>query len=133
MDIHATIIPREQHRPEVDGCDWYFDSKDNLNVLTSSLGDWRYDALLQIHELIEAVLCKHAGITQQQVDLFDQSFDVAHPNQPDLGAGDDPSAPYFRQHVIATACESIVAHELGVDWNAYNKELADRFPGPSKR
>jgi hypothetical protein len=77
-------------------------------------------------------MCKQAGVTQEQVDKFDVEFDLKNQDKPDLGAGDDPEAPYYRQHIIATAIEVIFGNALGVDWEAYMKHLGTVYPGPSK-
>lgn len=131
MRITIAVIPEDQQRQEVSGCDWQFDNNGDVVVLVSPLSDWRREVLLGFHEALEAVMCKQAGVTQKQVDDFDVEFDKTHPY--DLGAGDDPSAPYFRQHIAATAMEVILCQELGVSWYDYMKELADKYPGPSKK
>lgn len=133
MDILIRVIPREQHRPEVDGVDWFYDNNGNLQVRISPLGDWREEALLGLHEAFEAVVCKHLGISQQAVDKFDQDYDKAHPNEPDLNAGDDPLAPYDRAHCVATAAERMLAFALDVQWGEYDKHLGEGYPGPGKR
>lgn len=88
-----------------------------FRVLVSCLPDWRYEALVGIHELVEAVLCRQAGITQEAVD----AFDIAHPDAPEPGLLSD--APYRRQHCIASAIEMMLATELGVDWLEYEKAI----------
>lgn len=133
MEIHLTVIPPEQHRPEVDGCDWQWDKDGNLHVKISPLADWREEVLLMVHEAIEALICKHQGVSQEAVDKFDQAYDAAHPNEPDLNAGDDPLAPYDRAHTVATACERMMAFALDVQWGEYDKHLATLYPGPGKR
>ena len=55
--------------------------------------------LVAIHEMIEAYLCKRDGITDEQVTKFDT--DNPKLEEP----GDDPAAPYHRQHVVAMALE----------------------------
>jgi hypothetical protein len=37
--------------------------------------------------------------------------------------GDDPAAPYHREHVIANALERVVAILLFVKWSTYNRTL----------
>lgn len=133
MDIVIKLISKDAHRPEVDGVDWYWDKEGNLQVRISPMGDWRDEALLGIHEAIEACICKHLGISQQAVDSFDHAYDKAHPNEPDLNAGDDPLAPYDRAHSMATACERALAYALDVQWGDYDKRLATLYPGPTKR
>ena len=135
MDISVKLIPRNEHRPEVDGVDWFWDSLGNLQVRISPIdgGDWRDEALLAVHEIVEALISKHLGVSQQAVDAFDTAYDKAHPDQPDLNAGDDPLAPYDRAHTMATACERAMAFALDVQWGEYDQRLATLYPGPSKK
>lgn len=89
----------------------------NLDVRISSMQNWRHEALVAIHELIEALLCHHAGISQQAVD----EFDMAHPDAPE--PGDLADAPYRHQHAIASGIERLLAAELGVDWLEYEQAI----------
>lgn len=118
-------------RPEVNGADWYWDSNGNLQVRVSPMSDWRREFLLQLHETVEAVFCRFNGITQAEVDAFDIEYDKTHTF--DVNAGDDPKAPYMREHCFATAIERIAAGVLQVNWQEYDKELAESYPGPSKK
>ena len=131
MNIYIKVIPESEQRPEVNGADWFFDENGDLQVRVSPLSDWRREALLGIHEAVEAIMCKHNGVTQQQVDVFDQEYDKTHTF--DLNAGDDPAAPYVREHCFATAIERILCAELDVNWLEYDTELAQSYPGPSKK
>lgn len=133
MDIIIKIIPRDQHRPEVDGTDWFWDLEGNLQVRLSPLGDWRQEALLGLHEAFEAVICKHQGVTVEAVDKFDQAYDAANPDLPDLNAGDELDAPYRVAHCYATAAERILCAALDVCWKTYDDNLAKLYPGPSKK
>lgn len=129
MNIIIKTIPNNEQRPEVDGCDWFFDGNGDLQVRVSPMSDWRYEALLGIHEAVEAIMCKHNGVTQRQVDEFDGQFARAH--AVDVNAGDDPQAPYKREHCLATAVERILCAELEVDWKAYDDELCREYPNPN--
>lgn len=131
MNINIKVIPESEQRAEVNGCDWFWDENGDLQVRVSPQSDWRYEILLAIHETCEAILCKHNGVTQAQVDAFDLEYDKTHTF--DLNAGDDPGAPYVREHCFATAIERIMAAELDVNWLKYDTELAQSYPGPSKK
>jgi hypothetical protein len=37
--------------------------------------------------------------------------------------GDSSEAPYHKEHVFATKIERMIADELGVDWDVYEKHL----------
>ncbi len=90
-----------------------------LRVKVSELPDWRYEALVAIHEIVEATLCRADGVTPEQVDAFDMAF------KGDSEPGDDPQAPYRRQHLMATAIEKMLAAALGVDWQAYERAIEE--------
>jgi hypothetical protein len=131
MDIHIKVIPESEQRAEVNGADWFFDDKGDLQVRVSPMSDWRREVLLGIHEAVEAIMCRHNGVTQQQVDAFDLEYDKTHTF--DVNAGDEPAAPYVREHCLATAIERILCAELDVNWLQYDTELAQSYPGPSKK
>jgi hypothetical protein len=131
MDIVIRVIPESEQRAEVNGADWFWDEKGNLQVRVSPMSDWRRETLLAIHETVEAIMCKHNGVTQKSVDEFDMEYDKTHTS--DLNAGDDPKAPYVREHCLATAIERILCAELDVNWLEYDTELATDYPGPSKK
>lgn len=115
----------------MNGADWFWDDKGDLQVRVSPMSDWRHETLLAIHEAVEAIMCKHNGVSQSSVDEFDVEYDKTHTF--DVNAGDDPKAPYVREHCLATAIERILCAELDVNWETYDRELAGRYPGPSKK
>jgi hypothetical protein len=131
MNINIKIIPESEMRAEVNGADWFFDDKGDLQVRVSPMSDWRYEILLQFHEAIEAVICHKNGVKQADVDTFDLEYDKTHTFDDD--AGDDPKAPYRLEHNYATAIERVMACALGVEWGPYEKELRESYPGPSKK
>lgn len=122
MNICVKIVDESQHRPGISGADWFFDAKGDLQVRVSKLSDWRREMCLAFHEAIEAVLCRFRGVSQQAVDAFDEHYDQTHAS--DLNAGDDPLAPYAREHTLATSVERMLAAELYVQWKEYDDELA---------
>ncbi len=82
--------------------------------------------------MAEALCCKHDGVSQQSVDEFDLEYDKTHTF--DVNAGDDPAAPYRKQHNWATAIERIMAGALDIpSWKTYDDELCQSYPGPSKK
>jgi hypothetical protein len=67
-------------------------------------------------------LCLERGIGEDMVDKFDMAF------KGEGEPGDDPECPYFKEHRFATIIEQLMAHELGVDWQSYNKRLDEITP-----
>lgn len=133
MDIVIKVIPESEQRKEVNGADWFWDAEGNLQVRISPMTDWRYEVALAFHEAFEACLCKNNGVSQKSVDEFDMDFDNAHPDEPDLNAGDEQAAPYHKEHNYATIVDRLFIGACGLKWKDYDDELATTYPGPSKK
>jgi hypothetical protein len=97
-----------------------------LHVTVSKMSDQRYEFLVGMHEAIEAYLAVHAGISPAAVDKFDEAYEAGRKKGDDSEPGDDPRAPYRKQHVFAENIERLLATELGVDWSAYDKEVSSK-------
>lgn len=123
MKITVETIPHHEQRYDTCG-DWVLDNdKKAMIVHVSELGNWRYEFLVALHEMIEAMLCFDRGITAEEVDKFDQGYEEARDVDDTSEAGDDPLAPYRDEHFFATSLERLMASELGVDWLAYEDEI----------
>jgi hypothetical protein len=115
LTITISTIPHKNQRYDTVG-DWQF-IDDILVVRVSDLGDWRMEYLVADHEVREALLCRHRGITEKQVD----EFDFAWKGEGELG--DDLLCPCRKEHFFATSIERLTAAELGVDWAEYEAEI----------
>lgn len=73
------------------------------------------------HEFGEALACIANGIDEEAVDKFDTHY------KSDGEPGDDPRAPYSRQHNFASACEAILIGAMGLSWGLYEKAI-DSLP-----
>jgi len=137
MKIHIETIPHASQRYPTVG-DWYYDAKDIIHIKASQMSDERYAILVIIHELIEMVLCRHRHILQENVDQFDIAFEKErqalinaggtakqHAEIVGLEPGDDPAAPYHKEHCFATGIERLMAAELDVAWHSYDKEVTN--------
>ena len=122
MNIKIEVIPHDQHRYSTVG-DWYFEGE-NLVIRVSKLSDWRLEMLVAIHELAEVLICKQRGISTESVDAFDKEFEAIRSTDNEDEPGDEPAAPYAKEHCIATGIERIMAAELGVSWKDYEQELS---------
>lgn len=124
MNIHILTVTNEEIkvRKGFTGADWWWDDAGDLQVrVASELEDWRERMALAIHEASEALMCKHNGVTVEQVDVFDAKFKGE--NEIDVNAGDEPEAPYRLEHTYATAIERVLTGVLGVDWKSYDIRL----------
>jgi hypothetical protein len=117
MKIVIEAIPQAQHRYDTWG-DWWFDPDGTLQIRVSNdepaLPTENHQFLVALHELVEVMLCKERGITQQQVDEFDFE-NQERCNEEDLEPGDLPGAPYRKEHRFAMIVEHLMAKELGID------------------
>jgi hypothetical protein len=86
-------------------------------ITVSAVGNPDFEFLVGLHELIEWYLTQKRGIQEAAITAFDVAFKGR--DEP----GDDPSAPYHREHRFATDIEMQVAAELGVDWNEYEAAI----------
>lgn len=121
--VSIASIQHDQQR--YDTCGDYFvgDATGALYVQVSHLPDRREMLLVAIHELCEWALCEAKGITPDEIDKFDLNYDPGDmlPQEP----GDNPDAPYYHQHQVATGIERILAAELGVDWLTYERHVSE--------
>lgn len=123
MNITIEVIPHESQRYPTAG-DWYYDDKGNLIIRVSDMNSWKHEALIAVHELVEVLLCKNNGVSQQSVDKFDTEFEMhRHPDNDDE-PGDHPDAPYVKEHCFATAVERMMAAAMGVTWSDYDKAIS---------
>lgn len=122
MKITIETIPHEKQWYPTVG-DWEWIDNESLSIRVSELGDWRYNALVAIHELVEVLKCKHDGVTQESVDKFDIEYEKSRAEDDDSEPGDSPQSPYKEQHCLATGIERILASALGVDWKDYDEVI----------
>jgi hypothetical protein len=125
----VSTIAQDEHRYPTVGD--YWDAEDGtLEVRVTDLGDRRYEFLIALHELIERELCRTRGIAEPVIMAFDVAYEEARERgDPDVleEPGDDPRAPYHREHVFATNIERMLAAELGVSWDRYEEALEEHW------
>ena len=107
------------HRQRYPTCGDWWATEDQWNIRVSALGDWRYEFLVSLHEQIEMALCVARGISEDAVTTFDE----AHPDAD--SPGDLLDAPYRREHRFAENLERLMAAELGVDWDTYDRIVGE--------
>jgi hypothetical protein len=79
--------------------DWQV-KPDGLHITVSKMSDPRYEFLVGMHEVIEAYLALHAGVSPETVAKFDRAYEAKRKKGDDSEPGDDPRAPY-----PASGCE----------------------------
>ena len=116
--IHIETIDHSLQRYDTAG-DWQVFEDGGWLISVSKIGNWKYEFLVGLHELVECALCVDNGITQETVDYFNMNF--KGPGEP----GDDRSCPYYYPHQWASVVERFAAVLLGVHWASY--EAAELF------
>lgn len=125
MPILIYDVPHNTQRYDTCG-DWIWDALNNLTISISNTGDWRYNFLVAFHEQIEATLCRLHNISEPDIVEFDRKFEVERTlGKHSLTAepGDDPRAPYHKEHIFATHIEKQTADAMGVDWADYEEHI----------
>lgn len=90
-------------------------------IKVSNLGNADLELLVAIHEIVEQHLCEKFGVTEQEVDKYDEEYNGTY-SEP----GNDPTSPYQFQHQAAMEIEEHLARLLGVDWRHY-EAVIDRL------
>jgi hypothetical protein len=113
-----TVDPAAMRYPTAGDWEWLPDG--GLMLKIPEYGGRDVSVLLvAIHEMIEAYLCKRDGVTDEEVTKFDTDNPLLE--EP----GDDPRAPYHKQHMVAMALEREAAIATSTDWATHDKWVFD--------
>jgi hypothetical protein len=131
--IEFKTIPHELHRYETVGDYWKESQVTKFRV--SRMSDWRYEALVFVHELIEYIIVKYMEIPLKDIDNFDEGYELAREMKikapcgckptKDSEPGFDSHSPYNSAHYVADRVEHLLAFIIGVKWSDYNKEVVN--------
>ena len=80
-------------------------------------GNIDYNFLVLMHAFVEQYLCYKHKITDEQVTTFD--MDHSELDDP----GEELSAPYHDEHMVANQIEAELSVALGVEWKAYETAI----------
>lgn len=107
---------------------WKFDqpkNKGTLYIQVIKLRDWRFEAAVWGHEIIEAFYCWLLGITTEQADEFDAMYERGYNDgsiSKDKEAGHDRRCPYHWGHMMGVVWEHIWIPLTLASWSKYNDE-----------
>ncbi len=125
LNVEIKTIPHNQHRyPTVGDYFYNFDAEKIKTIIhVSDMKNESYEFLVSIHEQIEEFLTRLRGISEDSITAFDINFEKNRKDEDFSEPGNDPKAPYFKEHQFATIIEKFIALELGVDWNIYDETI----------
>ena len=90
MEIYQNSLPVKAMRYPTAGDYIYHPGIDLFRFVIAEMKEIDHEALIFLHEFIEAYLCWKAGIKEEDITLFDKRFERANKEgEP----GDDPDAP----------------------------------------
>ena len=121
LKIDIKTIPESEHRYCTLG-DYWDDPDGTTHIRCTALKSEASEFLVVIHELVEQYLLKVAGIREEDVKAFDIMFEqerAAGKWDEYAEPGDDPRAPYRKQHFMAEVIERSLACMIGVDWRVH--------------
>jgi len=123
MKIIIESIPQKDHRYDTCG-DYWYDENGGLQVRVTEMGK-REMMLVIFHELVEQFLTEERNIQEQDIMKFDIEFENNRIEGDDSEPGDNPNAPYRKEHRFAENIERMIAHEIGYNWDEYTKRFND--------
>lgn len=104
--------------------DWRIYHNGTITALAAEMGDERAEFAVAVHEAVEALLCRSAGISDETVTKFDLAYEQERAqgkHGPHEENGDDERAPYYEQHQRATDVERAVCDALGLSWDEHTE------------
>ena len=109
--------------------DYYSINGEDVYTITAMPQDGMTLAIA-VHELVEFMLCQRDGVREKSITDFDISFETGRCHgEP----GDDPAAPYRKQHQAATSVERAVIAAFGLSWEDYEKECEKIFENEHRK
>ena len=117
--IHIDFSPLPQRYQQIGDygetpeCVWF--------KITTFPGKPAYAMACLLHEMVERFRNQQLGITDAEVDAFDEA------NQDDDDPGMLPDAPYHRTHCEADAIERMFILLAGEDWAEYTAAVDALF------
>ena len=133
LDISIKTLRHSRQRYQT--CGDYYEQDGQERIRVSDLGNWKYELLIAVHELLEDYLCKDRKISEGDITEFDVCYEEAR----DAGLealcgckptktsepGNDKHAPYYKEHKFATQIEKLLAIALKVDWKKYDRAVSE--------
>lgn len=114
-------IPHDHQRYDTVGD--YQEAHGVICFTISDMDNEKYEQLVAVHELVEKILCNARGIKDADIDKFDMDFEQGRDFGNESEPGHDKRAPYHAEHVFAEKIERLLAIELGIDWDIYDKTV----------
>jgi hypothetical protein len=122
--FEVKTIPIADQRYSTAG-DYFIEENGSVQFRITEQKHPDYEFLIALHEIIEEYLTRRAGIREQDILAYDLHWEKRHAKGLTTAAepGHEPGCIYRDQHVFAEIIEGLVALELGIDFDKYDKEI----------
>lgn len=117
MKIVIETIPISEMRYPTCG-DYWIDEDGIMQVRVADTGDEAYNQAIMLHELWESFLIT---VPIDEIDVFDIEFEKRRQDGDFNEPGDDPKAPYQKEHCSATGIERIFIALKNKKWKEYEE------------
>ncbi|MBF0555646.1 MAG: hypothetical protein HQK96_14040 [Nitrospirae bacterium] len=124
MNIIIKIVEQKEQKFLTQG-DWRPDEHGDMIITITKCPDWRHEAGIAVHELVELYISKNLGITIEQCDEFDAMYEEGYRSGKiplNKEPGYDKKCPYFLGHVWGDRFSFVLLWLLGVKWKDYVRE-----------
>lgn len=102
----------------------YIKNKTSWDIISADFQNPDYNFLTMVHELLELYLTQKNKISDKKIMKFDVWFEKEKAKgkfKKFPSPGWHPKAPYRHEHIFAHKIEMLLAKELGVNKNKYEK------------
>lgn len=133
MRIVIESIPVESMRIPGSLGDYWYDKDGALQVRVAEMGSVDYQTLIAVHEVVEEWLTKRRGLTEPEIQAFDEKWtqewrEGKHRLEDEPGFA--PNAPYGREHTLADAIERMLVAFAGISMSDYEAAV-ERLLSPT--
>ncbi len=122
MEVVIKTIPHKDHRYETVG-DYWEDENGVLQIRVSEMKNEMFNGMVAVHELVEFLLCRKNGVSEEAITKFDIAFEKKRKKGNVDEPGFDNKSPYRKEHTAATAVEMIMCVASGVSWTNYDQKV----------
>jgi hypothetical protein len=122
MNIEIKTVPLSELRFTTAG-DWKQNSDGSITIWLVDTPDWRYWAIVLMHELTEILVCRLDDVTSASADAFDAIWENELKqglHRPEEEAGCDRRCPYYHGHRAGIMMEKLFCFILRVPWKEYD-------------
>ena len=124
LQVYKVPLSEQQYTTLGDYCK----TKYGVRFKITDIGNQDFENLIFLHEYNEYLLTQKRGITIKQITDFDLQWEVLYYKHLNTTQepGDDPKAPYHKEHEFAKLIEREICEQLGYSWEEYDNYVMSK-------